>query len=515
MKKIIYTGLVLISTLSLLSCKDEFLDKGSLTQLAEGNFWQNERDAQLGVNAIYDVLQDRILYSGNLNGNAGLAQYDAFTDNIFNNYKFEGPGNFVEARLDASADFFNSFWAACYKGIGRVNLAIQKIEKIPETLMSADAKKKVMGQAYFLRALFYINLAIYFEDVPLILNVQPLNEAYVPKNKYSEVKAAIISDLEKAVAGLPNSYPEAQFGYATKGAALSLLARFQLYNKNYTEVVNLTSQVLTLGYKLHPSYPELFSDVGEFSQEVIFSVRFIQDQSNNGETLSATFEGIPKVDHQPMPNLVDSYYCTDGLPITKSPLYNAQNKKLNRDPRLGASVYFQGDIFLIHLNRAFASNTATKYGLKKYIRNNRSATGISVFAPGGQDFYVIRYADVLLMRAEALAELSQLPEVYSLINQVRARVKMPTVETVEGMGLTKQRLIDIVKQERRVELAFEGLRFFDLKRWGEVAQGYQRATSDKINSYAPVYRGKKSEIFPIPQNELDANKALTQHPDWN
>jgi starch-binding outer membrane protein, SusD/RagB family len=513
MKKVIFKYTIIALCLS--GCNDDFLNRGSLTQLAEGNFWKTERDAQLGINAIYDVLQDRVIYSGNLNGTAGLPQFDSFADNTFNNYKFEGPGNFVEGRLDPSADYFNAFWSSCYKGIGRANLALENIEKMPANSISTESKNKLMGQVYFLRALFYINLATYFEEVPLILQTQSLENAYVPKNSYEEIKASIVADLTKAIATLPNSYPEAQYGYATKGAALSLLARFQLYNKNYAEVVNLTSQVMALGYKLHPNYQELFTEAGEFSQEVVFSVRFIQGPSSNGETFSATFEGIPKVNLQPMPNLVDSYYCTDGLPITKSPLYNAQNKKVNRDPRLGASVYFQGDIFVVYLNRAFQGNTATKFGLKKYIRNNRLADGTGPGAPGGQDFYVIRYADVLLMRAEALAELGQLGEVNSLINQVRARVKMPTVEAIEGSSLSKQRLIEIIKQERRVELAFEGLRFFDVKRWGQVGQAYQAAIADRVPSYAPTYRGKKSEIFPIPQRELDANKSLVQNPAWN
>jgi hypothetical protein len=218
---------------------------------------------------------------------------------------------------------------------------------------------------------------------------------------------------------------------------------------------------------------------------------------------------------QPMPNLIDSYLCSDGLPITQSPLYKPTARKENRDPRLGASVYFQGDIFLIHLNRAFAGNTATRFGQKKYIRNNVSASGIGPDQPGGQDFYVIRYADVLLMRAEALAESGQLPEVYTLLNQLRVRAKMPTVTQVNGTALTQAQLIALVRNERRVELAFEGLRFFDVKRWGEVEKAYDRIKADRIGPYAAVYRGRQSEVFAIPQSEIDANPNLVQNPVWN
>lgn len=505
----------LLPVLLLFSCNEDFLDRGSLTQLAESNFWQNEKDAQLGINGVYEVLQSRVLYSGNLNGTAGMPQHDSFADNTFNNYKFEGPGNFVEARVDPATSFFLDFWTANYRGIARANTAITNIERIPETNISAANKALYLGQARFLRALFYMNLAIHFEEAPLILQVQTLEEAYVPKNTYEELKAQIIADLQFASESLPVTYPSDLYGYATKGAALSLLARFQLYNGNYQEVVNLTGQVLTLGYALHANYEQLFTLAGEKSKEIVFSVRFVQDQSDNGETFSSTFAGIPKVNVQPMRNLVDDYYATDGLPIAKSPLYKAATPKENRDPRLAASVYFRNDVFLTDINRTFTGNTATTFGLKKYVRNSASASGIGVFAPGGQDFYVIRYADVLLMRAEALVETNQLAGVYPLVNQVRARVKMPKIEDVEGTGLTQAQLRAIVRHERRVELAFEGLRFFDVKRWKEVEAAYQRATNDKVGPYKPVYRGRQSEVFPIPQSEIDANRNLVQNPVWN
>jgi starch-binding outer membrane protein, SusD/RagB family len=511
MKKYIY----IITLIFFASCSEDYLERGSLTQLAESNFWQNEKDAQLGVNGIYDALQDRVLYGGNLNAIAGIPQHDAFADNVFNNYKFEGPGNFMEGRADPAFPYFNTFWTSLYKGIARANVAIEKIALIPDSNISAQARANLLGQAQFLRALFYFNLAVYFEDAPLIDKFQTLDQAYVGKNSYEELRAFIISDLRSAAEALPVTYPAAQFGYATKGAALALLARFELYNKNYGEVIRLTSEIMGLGYQLHPDYAQLFTEAGEQSKEIVFSVRFIQDQSNNGETFSATFLGIPRVNMQPMPNLIDSYLCSDGLPINQSPLYNAANRKNNRDPRLTASIYFQGDIFLIHLNRPFQGNTATRFGQKKYIRNNVSPSGIGPDQPGGQDFYVIRYADVLLMRAEALAESGQLTEVYPLLNQIRTRAKMPTVTQVNGTNLSQAQLIALIRNERRAELALEGLRFFDVKRWGQVEQAYARASADRIGAFTPVYRGRRSEVFAIPQNELDANDKLVQNPVWN
>jgi hypothetical protein len=510
MKKIIIISLVLAFT----GCSKEFLDRKSLTQLGEDNFWKNEQDAILGINGIYDVLQDRVLYSGNLNGTAGLPMYDNFGDNAYNAYKFEGPGNFMVANIDPSNALFSSLWTSLYKGIGRANVALENIEKIPSSDISDASKQALLGQALFLRSLFYMNLAVYFQDVPLILKVQTLEEAYVPKNTYKEVSDQIIKDLKDAVNKLPVSYPASQYGYATKGAALGLLARFLLYNKDYQGVLDATETILTLGYSLNTNYSQLFTEQGEFSKEILFSVRFFQDVTNNGETFSSVYLAQPKVDVQPMPNLVKDYYCTDGKRITSSPLYNVTTPKANRDPRLSASVYFKNDIFLTDINKVFTGNTATTYGLKKYIRTGASATGIGVFNPGGQDFIVLRYADILLMRAEALVELNQLDGVYSLVNEVRARVNMPLVENAEGAGLSQSDLREIIRHERRVELAFEGLRFFDLKRWGIMQQAFQRVVADKVAGYPASYRQGKSEIFPIPLSELNANANLLQNPVW-
>ena len=512
---------IILGMLLVTGCSKEFLDKHSLTQIADENFWKNEQDAFLGINGIYDVLQDRALYSGNLNGTAGFSLFDGIGDNAYNSFKFEGPGNFMEANITTSHAMFAGIWTSSYKGIFRANVALEKIPKITASNITEAKRSMLIGQALFLRALFYSNLAIYFREVPLILKTATIEEKNVKKNTYPEVSAQIVKDLTDAIVLLPATYPAAQYGYATKGAAMGLLARMHLYNKDYQGVIDATTPLLTMGYGLHNNYAQLFTEQGEFSNEIVFAVRFFQDAaSGNSELFSGTFLAAPKVDQQPMKNLVNDYYCTDGKPITTSPLYNPGTptnnapQKNNRDPRLLASVLFRNDIFLVDLNRAFTGNTATGYGQKKYIRNSASPTGVAAFNPGGQDYYVIRYADVLLMRAEAFVELNQLTPVYPLVNQIRARVSMPSIETAEGTGLTQDQLRTIVMHERRVEMAFEGMRYFDLKRWGQLQQAYQRATVDNVAGYRPVFQTGKAGVFPIPENELNANYAIWQNPFW-
>lgn len=513
MKKII----VLLLAISFCGCAEEYLERSSLTALSENSFWQTESDALLGINGIYDALTPRQLYSGNLNGQIGLPHHDSFGDNCFNRWKWEGGGRYVEGNVDPAFGYFNAFWNSLYSGLGRANAAIERIAEIPEENISEESRSALIGQAKFLRALFYYHVAVYFEQAPLVIEVQTLEEAYIEKSPYEEIASQIVTDLEDAIAALPESYPDSQYGYATQGAAKGLLARFHLYNENYQEVVDLTGELMGAGYSLESDYSKLFTLAGEFSDEILFSVRFHQDPATgNGEQFSATYGGTPKIDQQPMPNAVDAFYAIDGLPIDESQLYDPTNEGENRDPRVSATIYFEGDLFNLDQNREFRGNTNTGYGFKKYIRNQSSADGsIGLGGSGSQDFIVLRYADVLLMRAEALTELGQLGEVPELINMVRQRVGMPTVEEVEGTGLGQSELRDIVRHERRVELMLEGLRFFDLKRWGEMEEAYMRIINDDVPGYNPNYRGIRSETFPIPLSELDANKNLKQNPGWD
>lgn len=504
-------------SLILLDCSDDFVERSSLTNIAEGNFWQSESDAFLALNGVYAVLQGKSMYGGNLNGWQGFPGFDNIGDNAFNQFKWEGPGIFMEGTLNPASGQTAAVWNDLYRGIARVNLVIKNVQEISEDLINAETKQELLAQAYFLRGLFYFNLSVYFEDAPLILEPQTLETAYVPKNSYDEITTQIVEDLKFSVEFLPVARPDELYGYATKGAALGLFTRVQLYNQVYNGpfgVIELTNQIMGLGYSLNPSYSELFTQDGEESPEIVFSVRFLRgDGTSSGENFSGTFAGTPKVDQRPMPNLVKEYYFTDGLSIDDSPLYNPSDERVNRDPRALATIYFAGDQYFDDPIRIFPGNGPTGYGMRKYIRRGPDAEGNREFAESSQDFYLIRYADVLLMRAEALAETGDVNGAAGLVNMVRARVGMPAVEDVEG-AVGQSQMIEIVRHERRVELALEGLRFIDLKRWGTLQEAFQRAISDPVGPYNPQYLGGRSEVFPIPQDELDVNPNLVQHPDW-
>jgi hypothetical protein len=396
------------------------------------------------------------------------------------------------------------------------------------TRINDATRANLLAQSHFLRALFYFNIAVYFVDAPLITKPQTLEEAFVTKNTQQEILDQVVTDLEYAAANLPTTVPAELTGYATKAAAFGLLARVQLFNKKFPEAATAAKAAIDLNtHDLSTPYTTIFTEAGENTKEIVFSVRFQEAAGfNTSENFAATFLGQPKVNSQPLPNLIDEYYSTTGQRVSIPHSATSAAKKLNRDPRLTASIWFFGDVFAIMPNgnnATFTANSAshlTGYGQRKYVHTRTSPLGTNAAGPQSQDFYILRYADILLMRAEALIESDPTnPEIYTLINQVRARVNMPTIQAAEGPNRTQAQLIDILRHERRVELAFEGLRFFDLKRWGKVQEAYTRIIADrdatpKLGPYNPTYNGLRSETFPIPTNELDRNKNLTQNDPW-
>jgi len=366
MKKI---AVIITCVIAFAGCSKDFFDLNNPNQLADGTFWLSTKDAYYGVNGIYNSLCTNALYAGGLNNLTGLPMFDCYGDNGFNQWMYEGAGNYMTGNIDPSYYSFSNFWSALYTTIGRANVAIDNIQKMPSSVITDSIRNNLIGQAKFLRALSYMNLAIYFQDVPLILKPQTLDESYVPKNAFKEVYDSTIADLKFAASVLPVVYPTAQTGYATQGAALGLLARMYLYNKDYQGVLDATNAIINLNYySLNASYSTLFTPSGETSKEILFQVRFSTATNDNKETFSCTYGGTPKVDELPMPNFVNDFYCTDGKPITTSPKYSASTPKANRDPRLTATVYFKGDVFITDVGTVFNTTPhATNYGLKNIL----------------------------------------------------------------------------------------------------------------------------------------------------
>ena len=516
MKKI---TLFIVLVLAVSSCSKDFLNETNPNSLASDNFWKTSGDVDKAFAGVFAQLQSVDFYNGNSSGqNAGVYRLDFLSDNGYCNYDFINGASVARGDYSPTDGLVNSFWTACYRMIQRSNDFLENVDRVKA--VTEVNRNTMKAEVRFLRALAYHHLAMCYRDAPLITKTQSLDEAKVPKNTYKELSDFVISELNAITSGteLPVVVTK---GRVSRGAALALLARFYLYNKNYTESAATAQKVIALNvYNLNTTYTSLFTVGGETSRDVIFAVQYAGPglAAGIGATFNGYFPAAPQVHTVALPNLADAYYCTDGLPITRSPLYNASNKTLNRDPRFNATIVTTQSLFR---NAAIlATNLApTRFRLRKWA--DESALNSTNAFDNGQDFYVLRYAEVLLTRAEALLESGTYTEqeVRDLVNLVRTRATMPKVEAVEGTNLTKQQLMDIVRQERRVETTFEGLRYYDLKRWGILKQrAVDIYTSvDKVQVTAiqtRTFNESRHNVWPIPQREIDANSALVQHPEW-
>jgi starch-binding outer membrane protein, SusD/RagB family len=516
MKKI---AILLITVMVVASCGKDFLNETNPNSLASDNFWKTPGDVDKAFAGVFAQLQSNDFYNGNSSGqNAGVYRLDFISDNGYCNYDFINGASVARGDYSPTDGLVNAFWTACYKMIQRSNDFLENVDRVKAV---SEANRLTMkSEVRFLRALAYHHLAMCYRDAPLITKTQTLDEAKVPKNTYKELADFVISELNDITKG--NELPiTVMKGRVARGAALALLARFYLYNRNFTESAATAKRVMDLNqYNLSTPYTTLFTIAGETSKDVIFAVQYAGPglAAGIGASFNGYFPAAPQVHTVALPNLADAYYCTDGLPITRSPLYNATNKTLNRDPRFNATIVTTQSMF--RGAAILATNLApTRFRLRKWA--DESALNSTNAFDNAQDFYVLRYAEVLLTRAEALLESGTYTEteVRDLVNQVRVRATMPRVEAVEGSNLTKQQLIDIVRQERRVETAFEGLRYYDLKRWGILKQ---RAVDvymsvDKVQATAiqnRTFMESRHNVWPIPQREIDINSALIQHAEW-
>ena len=514
MKKIYYS-VILSLAFSLFSCSD-FLDRESLSELSYGNFWNTEADATKALVGCYDALQSE----GSLGfcwpgGNTcSLRELEFATDNgYFAWIPWVGPDVITTNTMSPTAAVTKAVWNASYAGIARCNNVIEKVPQMLENgKIGEEAGTRIVCEAKFIRALFYNHLTSLYRDVPKVFNVLTTETSQVPKSQKSEIVADIIKDLKDITAEgmLPVT---ADRGRATRGAALGLLTRVYLYNEMYKEAADAALQVINLSqYEIDPNYSTLFTEAGGASKEIVFAIRFKNTDQQNGEGGFLAYNyGYPMEWQLPYPNLANDFYCKDGKPITSSGIYDPDDDS-TRDPRLTYTLMTKnGDTYDGKVSDAWWSwNSPFQLFMRKY--QNQPTT----WAADNQDMYVIRYADVLLMRAEALAKQNTgKDEIMSMVNQVRQRadVMMPKVEDAEGSNLSYDQLLDVVKHERRVELALEGTRYFDLMRWKEMDKAYERCRADG-GAGSHIFDSSKGYVWPIPQSELDNNRALVQAPEW-
>lgn len=572
MKKNIFTIGILL-TIFLSACDNKLLDLDSLTEPVDATFFKNEQELDLALTGVYAT----IVYTGTYGLPMPVVMDNSATD-IAISRGFEGGNGFGElgsGSHSATSAIYQNFYSTSYKAIARANTLLQNMERAVD-IVDPDKFDQIRAQALVIRAYNYMYLTELFGDVPLLLEpTTSTEEALIPRTSKSEIVDQILSDLQVASDKLPEKWSGSDNGRITKGTALALRARIALYNSRYEVAASSAKSVIdnesTLGYALHPSYEDLFGLSGENSTEIIFSMPFKDGfhttqfpRSQGSRTQNGYSTNVPTQ------SMIDSYEAIDGKPIDESSLYDPQNPFENRDPRLKASIILPGDLWAGQIFESHPDSLTLRDANWKAIGGNNNSRTVAWPAAfcgymwkkytveeyqeisqiwSDLDFILIRYAEVLLIYAEAKIELGQIDDsVLSAINRLRARAysvdvsntdAYPAIETME-----QNELRAVIRRERKVELANEGFRLFDIRRWriaekvmpvtiyGRIldtskATGVPKIDDDCFVSYDGVeqqydlnldsrfpnalnrkFNKDRDYLCPIPQQEIDTYRGL-------
>ncbi|WP_093025237.1 RagB/SusD family nutrient uptake outer membrane protein [Pustulibacterium marinum] len=490
-RKILY--ITFIACTLMCGCSDDFLDKQPLDTINTANYPKTAEELISVVNGAYQPLQWPKLYnlrmwSTDIVAGNSIVGAGGGTDGI----ETQNLSNFVTQPDNAGV---LDLWRGPWPGILMTNIVL---ETAPNLTIDEDIRDRSMGEAYFLRAHYYFILARFFGDVPLVITPVHSDDDLLPaRTSVDQVYQQIISDLLMATELLPtkNSYAAQDVGRASKGAAYGLLAKVYLTLGDYQEAVNAATMVESLGYALNADYSMNFSVDNENSQESIFEVQYASDggydfwSNENQASWTSPFMG-PRGS-----NFVGGAYGWN------QPTEEFINQYETGDLRKQVTVLYQG-CPSFDSKEYQAEYSYTGYNVRKFLV---PLSAIPSYDNSPLNFPILRYADVILIKAEALNELGDTSLAYPYVNMIRNRAGLSDL----SVGLSQSDFRKAVLKERRLELAFEGQRWFDLIRVQEGQYGL-----DFLHSIGKSNASEKHLLFPIPQIELDRNPNLTQNPGY-
>ncbi|QIH36931.1 RagB/SusD family nutrient uptake outer membrane protein [Sphingobacterium sp. DR205] len=525
--KIKFLGLLVMGLLN--SSCEKFLTVDSPDGVSDGQWWNTETD---GYNALATV------YAGIPDGSSGrnIMYYAGLTDEAVQRGDFKGEyDGFTRGLASSRWGVSSSLWADDYTCIRRAN---RFLENIGAAYIDAELKERMKQEARALRAYYHMELMLVFGDIPLLTKSLMPTENQSFRTPQKEVYDFVVAELKDCATKLPATYVNADRWRMSSGVCLSLLSRLGLYYKDYELAKTSAKQVIdSKVYNLwlsttnkNDSYAELFSYAGELNDERIF---FKENGCSNAWTSFAPFGIGGETYLSPTNTVVNNFETKQGKTIQElgrdSILIYQQNPnyKNNRDPRLSASVFVPNDRFQNQYTLdpfynptdkiGETKSTATGYWIKKYIdARDRQAKS------GSLDFMIIRYAEILLNYAEAMIETGQWnnAETLAAINEVRARAAMPAVNS--GLYGTQTKMRELIRRERQAELAFEGGRYFDIRRWGideavmngEVFGATNPKTGEVVRVQSRTYKRNREGLWPIPEAEIIANPNMVQNPNY-
>lgn len=502
MKKIKISILVFPLLLLTYGCKKDFLELTPKGIKLENNYYQTQNELFQGVVAAYDVLT--------WGGSAGQWSMDLGLLNAASDDCYAGGSDASDQPSWVAYDAFSlsptlgpqtGLWNKYYAGIYRCNLILDKIDGVPG--IDATFRARTIAEIKFLRAYYYFDLIRFFGNIPLITKPLSADEIYQQKQAAkADVYAQIEKDLKDAVATieLPETVPSAELGRVTRGAAKALLGKVILYqnqDNRMAEAATILEEVINSNiYKLEPNFADIFKIDHEWGQESVFEINCSGNQTGGWENFLNQTEGNYNVQFFGMRDYVGSTYSAGyGFCPVSTELVDF----MKNDPRFKSTII---DARALKLTGSSYSEgfQNTNYFIRKYapLSENKAKSGEPALN-WNNNIRVIRLADVCLMAAEALVRANgDAVKARGYVNKVRSRVGLQPYAFQTGNVL-----LELIYNERRLELATEGHRFFDLVRSG------------KAESTLKGFVKGKSEILPIPQQEIDiAGGTLKQNPNY-
>ena len=569
MKKIFKLFIPVLLLINLSGCND--LDTAPYDRISSETFWKTPEHAKQGIMGAYASLRaidgfGKRYYFDNVGG-LGLAWLESAYYN-----------SMIGTATDRTS-YIGNYWRFMYDGVQRANLVIRRVPDmtIDEAIKKPIVAEARFLRALHYAELLDVFGGVPLYDESIDLNAD-FNNLMNPRSTPEEVRAFILKDLTAAIADLPVKWPQAEHGRAAKGAAYALRGKIYLYAKDWKNAIADFEEVVynksnAYNYTLNPKYADLFKLAGHNSSEIIFAVQVLGGTGfSYGLPIAlnvgfrGTFGGGGNYT-MPANDLADLYENKDGSPFnwndhipgfnestevkrkafwathTSGKLTSVPDTALlgkiyrDRDPRLMATLvvpysYYLGWVGNAEKNLQFvvAQGANENFGQvrnnvgwytylwRKFVPEGNEGGAIASRDHTPFNFPLIRFADVLLMLSEAYNEDGQLDKAVTELNKVRTRVNMPGLNSGAAWlkVSTKEEMFRRIVKERTVELALEGLRFSDLRRWGIAKEELNNKPATNLFGELQFTRvfTDRDYLWPIPRTEIEMNPALKQNPGW-
>jgi len=502
MKKSIIYSLCTSLLILLIGCSD-FLDFAPTTKPSEATFWKKKSDFDMALTGCYGALQQERLASM-------ITGYDCMTDNA---YRGAGAANYENERyvtglLNPSSDgHVTEIYKEANSAIARINNFLYQLNTVENTGITDEERKNMMAEAHFLRGYCYWILYLFYGEVPIVTEPLTIENQIQPKKSLEEVKAHVLSEFQTAIDNFTKdqTYKEAG-GRATKGAARGMKARVLMFTAYDSQGNAIPAEIekaynelnLISGYSLNPEYSyNFYPDQQESSPEIMFSVKYLAPSSSHSS---------------------DRYFGQDNGMYPTTDLFNAYYPGDTR--RLKTFAEEQTYTWIGRPTITFSAAT-TNYGYRRPIKGVSPlplASGATEWGKDNMADYdpvILRWGELMLLKAEAATEMNKLEEAKQAVDAIRDRqTTLPHLPE----NLSQAQMRDSVRHERRVETAYESaLRYYDLKRWGTMERRLKEAFNNDpdFNNLNPTWTAAKNYFLPLPQNEIEKSRGvLIQNPGY-